>query len=141
MTLLSSMRVVLDTNIYISGLLVPNGNNGKILRLLERPELVLLVSQAILDELQDKLIEKFGYATEEAAGVIRDFSEMSEMVRPTSLVDAVKQDPDDNRILECALDGGADVIVSGDKKHMLALGEFRGMPILSPAEFLSRYYS
>ena len=135
------MRVVLDTNIYISGLLVPEGNSGKILRLLERPELVLLVSQPILDELRDKLIEKFRYAKVEADTVVREFLEMAELVRPTSLVEAVKQDPDDNRILECALDGGADVIVSGDKKHLLSLGEFRGKPILPPSEFLRRYFS
>ncbi|HEX8228447.1 MAG TPA: putative toxin-antitoxin system toxin component, PIN family, partial [Chloroflexia bacterium] len=56
-------------------------------------------------------------------------------VHPTVPIDAIASDPDDNKFLECAVAGGADYIVSGDK-HLLSLGEYEGIRILSPADFL-----
>lgn len=132
------MRIVLDTNVYISGLLVPDGTPGKILRLLERSDLILLVSRPLLDELRDKLIGKFKFSRSDAAGIVREIERRAETITPVSLVEVIAKDPPDNRILECALDGAADLIVSGDQAHLQPLGNFRGIPILSPAEFLRR---
>ena len=134
------MRIVLDTNVYISGLLVPDGTPGKILRLFERTDFILLTSQPILDELHGKLIRKFGYSKKDAEHVVSEIEREAEKIYTVSLVEAIPNDPTDNRILECALDGFADIIVSGDKKHLQRLGEFDGIPILSPAEFLRRYF-
>ncbi len=134
------MRVVLDTNVYISGLLVPDGTPGKILRLFERTDFVLLTSQPILDELCGKLIKKFGYSKKDAEHVVLEIEQEAEKIYTVSLVEAIPNDLPDNRVLECALDGLADVIVSGDKKHLQHLGKFKGIPILSPAEFLRRYF-
>lgn len=134
------MRIVLDTNVYISGLLVPDGTPGKILRLFERPDFVLLTSQPILDELHGKLVKKFGYSAKNAENAVFEFEQEAEKIYTVSLVEVIPNDPPDNRVLECALDGRADVIVSGDKKHLQRLGEFKGVPVLSPAEFLRRYF-
>lgn len=62
----------------------------------------------------------------------------AEMVFPVDRATAATPDPFDEMVLECALAAGADAIVSGDKKHLLVLGEFRGIPILNPVDFLRR---
>ena len=58
------------------------------------------------------------------------------LVFPTERATGVTTDPDDEMVLECALAGNADFLVSGDKRHLLPLGEFRGIPIVNPADFL-----
>jgi uncharacterized protein len=64
---------------------------------------------------------------------------LGEPVIPRRRVNAVKEDPDDNRILECALAAGADVIVSGDG-HLLRLTEYEGIAILTPRAFLTAHF-
>ena len=61
----------------------------------------------------------------------------SEIVLPKQRFDAVKNDPDDNKFIEAAIEGNCDCIVSKDKKHLLAMKEFRGIKIVSPEEFLN----
>ena len=133
------MRIVLDTNVFISALLVPEGNPGKILRLLESPAIELLVSQPILDELRKTLIAKFHFRSADAEEVVREIAREADIVKPTSLVEVIQRHPPDNRILECAIDGRADLIVTGDKAHLLPLRSFHGIPIVSPADFLRRF--
>lgn len=59
------------------------------------------------------------------------------VVEPQEDVDAIPEDPDDNRVLECAVAGAADCIVSGDVRHLLRLREYQGIHILSPTAFLA----
>jgi predicted nucleic acid-binding protein len=65
-------------------------------------------------------------------------TESAELVFPVERASGATLDPDDEMVLECAMAAAADFIVSGDKKHLLALGQFRDIPIVSPAEFLRR---
>ena len=58
------------------------------------------------------------------------------MIKPERRISIIKQDEDDNRILECAIEGKAEYIISGDEHHLLPLNEYQGIKILSPAEFL-----
>ena len=67
--------------------------------------------------------------------VVERFRRFGTIVEPTEVIDTVKEDQDDNRVLECAVEAEADCVVSGDK-HLRALGSFRRIRILSPAEFL-----
>lgn len=133
------MRIVLDTNVIVSGLLVPEGTCGKVLRVLERPGIVLLTSPTLLDELAHTLRKKIGYTADDAARVITEVRRIAEIVLPISHVDVVRHDPTDNRVLECALDGRADCVVSGDKKHLLPLRLFRSIPIITAAELLRKF--
>ena len=135
------MRIVLDTNVYISGLLVPEGNPGKILRLISGGQIQLLYSHEILTEIHRVLREKIKYTETDAKRAVQTFRVQGELIQTTSLIEVIVSDPTDNKILECALDGNADVIVSGDKKHLLSLVKFRGIPILSPADFLRHPFS
>lgn len=126
-------RIVLDTNVYISAY----GFGGKpalvLVSAIER-ECLLVVSPAILAEVADKLYTVLGFDDERVADVVRQVARIAEVVRPVHPVDVVR-DEADNRILECAVEGAADVIVSGDH-HLLDLGSYRGIPVVRVAEYL-----
>ena len=65
-----------------------------------------------------------------------DITELCAIVEPARKIDAIKEDPADNKILECAIEANADYIITYDKKHLLKLKKFEGVNIVSPADFL-----
>jgi putative PIN family toxin of toxin-antitoxin system len=96
----------------------------------------LVVSPEIVEETLGVLRErKFGFSPEIIVLIDRQIRMMAKVVRPTERLRVVERDPDDDRILECAVSAGAEVIVTGDG-HLLAIGVFRGIRILSPTAFL-----
>lgn len=131
------MRVVFDTNIFISAFAIPGGMAEKaVLRIIEgRDELV--ISSAIIKETLSVLSLKFGRDREALSHVAVILSDMGEWVEPKQTVRVLKDDPD-NRILECASFGKADIIVTGDKE-MLRLGEFNQVKILSLRNYLESF--
>jgi len=129
-----SLRVVLDTNIYISALF--GGNPEAVYREALRGRFTLLSSLAVLAELARKLREKFSFPEQEMQTYLKQIGEHAEIVRPRRRL-SVLEDEADNRILECAVTGKADTIVSGDR-HLLALHEYRDIAILRPTDFLRR---
>ena len=82
--------------------------------------------------------KKFKLPAAAAREVVSEITSLAGIFAPVEKISLLEEDPADNRILECALAAGADVIVSGDK-HLLALKTFRDMPILSPAECLEKF--
>jgi len=84
------------------------------------------------------LAEKFHHAYVKRVKLQSLLAKITDLVEPDEVVTESRHDPD-NRVLECAVAANADVIVSGDKKHLLLLGSFRTIPIVSPTEFLDRY--
>ena len=128
------MRVVLDTNVLISALTVPGGRGEEaLLRAVEgRDSLVL--SKALLDELLGVLARKFSRNKEELSRVAVFLADSGEFVKTRERL-KVLQDERDNRVLECAVAGDADLIVTGDRA-MLALGEYQGIRIISLATYL-----
>ncbi len=128
------MRVVFDTNIYISALVFPGGLAEKaIYRVLEGKD-ELFISKAILDELLRLLATKFSKDREELARLAVWLSEIAQFVSPKRKI-TVLRDEADNRILECAVEAGAEVIVTGDRE-ILDLVQFEGIRILSLREYL-----
>ena len=128
------MKVVFDTNILVSALVFPGGRaEAALLRIIEARDRLLL-SKPILDELLGVLARKFSRDAEELARAAVLLSELALTVRPRQRLRVVKDDPD-NRVLECALAGGADAIVTGDS-GLLDLGEFRGVRVISLREYL-----
>jgi putative PIN family toxin of toxin-antitoxin system len=95
----------------------------------------LILSPAIVIELTEKLRGKFGWEEHELQRLLRVLVRKAEIVRPTVVPEAVSGDTDDNEIVACAVDGKADVIVSGDR-HLLLLREYQGIPIVRPMDFL-----
>ena len=95
---------------------------------------MLLLSKPILDELLGVLARKFDRNAEELARVAVFLMELGEVVHPRKTLKVLRDEPD-NRILECALTAHAKVIVTGDRA-MLALGEYKGVRVVSLREFL-----
>jgi putative PIN family toxin of toxin-antitoxin system len=127
-------RVVADTNIYISALMF-GGLPGVLLDLGLMQAITLVISPPLLDELQDKLRVKFGVLAQDAAAIRAKLETICDLIHPTMVLDVVSDDPDDNRVLECAVAGRADYIVSGDR-HLLNLKQHAGIAILTAREFL-----
>ena len=128
------MRVVFDTNIFISALVFPGGRaDAALQRILDGDE-TLIISPAIIAEVLAVLAGKFGRHREELSRVAVLLSEAAEMVKPRKRLTVLADEPD-NRILECDLAGGVDGVVTGDKA-MLALKSFQGIALMSLDEYL-----
>jgi len=128
------MRVVFDTNIYISALIFPGSlAEQAIHRILEGKD-ELFISRAILDEVLGVLARKFSRDREALERVALWLSEIARWVTPGKRI-RVFRDEGDNRILECAVEAGAEAIVTGDRE-ILELGEFEGIRILSLRKYL-----
>jgi uncharacterized protein len=134
------MRIVLDTNILVSGFLVRGGNPARIMDHWEAGTFELLMAEPILAECRrvlgySRIQKKYKYSNDEADTYVMGLGRLATVVSPNETLDAVIADPDDNRILECAQAGDADYIVSGDS-HLKDLGSYAGIQILTPAAFL-----
>jgi putative PIN family toxin of toxin-antitoxin system len=130
------VRVVLDSSIYVSALTLPGGSADTVIGALLGGRYTALLSEPILGEVLGLLGRKFSRDVEELARVALFLSELTEHVHPRSRIDVLEDEPD-NRILECAVTGHADLIVTGDRA-MLALGRFRGVEVVPLRTFLGR---
>ena len=128
------MRVVFDTNILVSALVFPGGRGEAALQRIIEEQDELILSKPILDELLGILARKFSRDAEELARVAVVMSTVATFVSPRRRLRVVKDDPD-NRVLECALTGRAQAIVTGDHV-LLALENFRGVRLISLREYL-----
>lgn len=130
------IRVVFDTNILLSAILF-GGNPEKLIRLAWERKIRLLISPSILLELVMVLRDKFRRDDEEAKKAVQMIGSLADLVKPRHRIRVLNDDPD-NRVLECAAEGKADWIVSGDS-HLLTLKEYQGIPILKAVEFLKKF--
>jgi len=128
------IRVVFDTNVYISALMF-GGLPGSLLDLAFLQSFILVISPALMDELDEKLRLKFEVSAEDAAIVRAKLESNAEIVMPDVVLDVIEDDPDDNRVLECAVKGSANYIVTGDR-HLLKLGTYEAIPIVTVRQFL-----
>jgi putative PIN family toxin of toxin-antitoxin system len=130
-------RVVFDTNVWVSGLLW-RGKPYQCL-LLARSQVVQHVCcSEMIAELSRKLRETFGFSENRIQAVLYDLRRVSEAVEIIGELHVVTDDPDDDKFIECAVVAGASVIVSGDH-HLLDLGEYERVRVLSAAEFIARF--
>lgn len=132
--------MVLDTNVYLSAILF-GGKPEQILNLAKEGRITLLLSGAILSEITEVLQRKFGWTSWRIQPVVEVLLEMTTWVVPSQEIHEIQEDEADNHVLACAVEGEADYLVSGDRRHLLPLGEYQGIPILSPAQFLERVSS
>ena len=130
------MRVVFDTNIYVSALATPGGVAERAVALAKDGAFELILSRPILDEVLGTLARKFARDGEELARIAIILSSLADTVAPTHQV-RVLADAPDNRILECALAAGAELVVTGDQQ-MLSLGTWQGIEIVSLRTFVDR---
>jgi putative PIN family toxin of toxin-antitoxin system len=128
------MLVVADTNIFISALMF-GGLPGAFLDLALSRDFTLVTSPVLLEELDEKLRLKFHVTPKDAAAIRAKLESVALLVDPAVSLALIQDDPDDNRVLECAAEGKADMIVSGDR-HLLRLEKFGEIPILRVRDFL-----
>jgi len=128
------VKVVCDTNVFVSALTFRGVRGEQALRRILDGRDSLILSKPVLDELLRILATKFSREREELARVAVYLDELAQMVGPPERIDVLSDEPD-NRILECAVAGGADVIVTGDRS-VLELEEFRGVKIVSLRMYL-----
>jgi uncharacterized protein len=127
------MRATLDTNVFVSAL-VFGGVLGRILDLHTDEAFLLCTSPAIMTELQRVLAERFEWAEEDIEITLKAIFSRAEIVEPQATITA-SPDPDDNHILECAVESKSDVIVTGDD-DLLRLNSFQDIQIIKPRDFL-----
>ena len=128
------VRVVADTNVIVSALFW-EGNESKIMDLVEEGKIKLFTSLALLDELRRVLgYARFGLEEKMVDDNVKYVLTISEIISPKHKFRVIREDPADDKVLECAAEGKAEYIVSGDN-HLLQLKKFRGIKIM-PAKKL-----
>lgn len=132
--MLNMLRVVADTNIYIS-VIIFGGKTELIRKLAKNKKIKLPISEDILAEIAGILKRKFNWPDLKIEHTIDSLKTITTLVTPKHTLKIVRNHDPDNRILECALEGGAQYIVSGDKHHLLPLKEYQRIKILSLTEF------
>ena len=128
------LKVVLDTNIYVSSIFW-RGNPHKIVELALDKKIKIFTSVEILQELEKVLRRDFQEPDEMIHRQISLIFEYADIIKTTVKVNVVKEDPEDNKIIECAVSCNANYIVTGDR-HLLDIKEFRGTKIVNAREFL-----
>jgi uncharacterized protein len=136
------IRAVLDANVFISGIVSEGGVPGTILKAWHEEQFELVTSTRILDEFRrvlryPKITKRHQWSTQRIEAYLEDLAALSILTPGKLTLSIVKEDPSDNRYLECAIEGEADCIVTGHG-HLLALEEFQGIEILPPRAFLAR---
>ena len=136
------MKIVIDTNVFISGTLwygIPN----RIIELIDFKNIDLVLSQEILQEFSevlqyDEIQNKIKIKNFEMTYTLKKITELAQIVDPKKKHKVIKDDPDDDKFIDAAVEGDVDYLVSKDK-HLLNLKEFNGIKIVSPEEFLGLY--
>ena len=140
------LRVVFDTNLFVSSLLVREGLPAQALAAWRAGRFILITSPAIVDEIAttlkyERIRRKYGVTDEQVAALssllLADAQVVSGDTKATEVSGAVPEDEDDEIILACAVEVQADLIVSGDG-HLLSLTAFRKMPIVTVRQFIDQ---
>ena len=134
------IKIVLDANVFVSALLVPDSNAATILDLFRTGRLELLISKSILGEIEKvlkypKLQKRHRKTSQELSEFLGDLEKFATVVGGKTKIKKIKADPDDDKYLACAVEGEADFIISGDH-HLTDLEMFRGIQIVNPQTFL-----
>lgn len=134
----NEIRAVLDTNVIVSGLLFGGVPKVIVDAALDR-KFTAVSSMPLIKELQLVLSRpKFGLDEHLFRSLLEPYLDVVEIINPSSQVDEIKRCPADNRVLECAIDGESQYIVTGDQRDLVALKKFKGIPIITPKNFISR---
>jgi len=131
------LRVVYDASVLVSAAAFPGSVPHQALELARLFRVQSVTSGELLDQVRRALLgPRFRRDRTTVENVIVELYGVSLVVRPTVRLAVITAKESDNRVLECAVEGEADLIVSGDRKHLLRLGSYQGIPIVAPADFL-----
>ena len=132
------LRVVCDTNVLVSAFIAA-GPPSRIIEEVIAGHLELVMAQPVMTELERILTEKLRFEAERWVEVEELLVDLASEFAPTppGATEPVTGDPDDDIILACAVSADADVVVSGDRRHLLPVGEHRGVRVITPQALLA----
>ncbi len=133
------LRVVIDTNVVISAAIAMDSFPSKVFELFLEGRIMNYASDEIFDEMKDVAFRPKMRACADFGFILENFRKYSIFIRPHIKLNVVDDDPKDDKFIECAVCSGADCIISGDR-HLLGLGEFENVRIVSPREFIKSVY-
>jgi len=131
------LKVVFDTNIFISAFVIPGGKAEAVYSDALRKDFTLYSSVAILTETAQKLREKFGWQQDKITSLLKAIAKVAIVIKTEPHLHLLADEPD-NRVLECAEAAGADFIVTGDK-HLLFLKHFQNSDLVKLSDFLKKF--
>lgn len=133
-----TQRALCDTNVLVSAF-IAGGPPSRAIEASIDGRIELVLADPVIDELERVLTLKLGFEPErvlDITALLMDIA-VTRVYAPTQPVDAVTGDPDDDVVLACSVSAGVQIIVSGDRRHMLPIREHRGMRIISPQALLA----
>lgn len=132
------MKVVFDTNILVSAFITGGGREYDLLEDTFKGKIDAVISEDILDEFSKVMSRpKFGYNKKQVADMRFLLIGKLEVVMPKENINTIEEDPQDNRILECAVEAKADYIITGDQ-HLLKLKKYKKIRIINSTQFLEK---
>ena len=130
------MRVVIDTNVAVSGLLF-GGIPGEIIDYALKKNIIWCSSPDLKSEMDRVLMKpKFNLSEQDYLRLTIPVYDAIEWFHPTNKIDVIKRCPFDNRVLECAVESRSKYIITGDRRDLVSIGEFQGIKILQPKAFI-----
>jgi putative PIN family toxin of toxin-antitoxin system len=135
------IRAVVDTNTLISGIIAPLGAPAQIVLCWQRGDFLLITSPVLLDELRrvlgyPRIAKRLGWSEDERGQFLESFEVLALITPGMQSLPGVTRDPKDDPVVACAVEGGAEFIVSGDR-DLLVLGVYQGVRMMTPREFLA----
>lgn len=129
---------VFDANVWVSAAAFPGMTPDRAIGLLRAGLVVSVTSEPLIDQVRRALQSpRFTVAPAAIEQTVAAMRSLSRVVDPQFRLAVITAKESDNRVLECAVAGRADVIVTGDRKHLLKLGQYESIPLVSPADFLA----
>ena len=134
------IRAVLDANVMVSAAINPRGTPARLIALWRAARFAVVVSDALLRELYEvfhypKILVRHGWSEAQMRSFVGELAQYAIRTPGALTLTVIEDDPADNRYLECAVEGGADFLVTGDQL-LLTLGAYQGITILTPRAFL-----
>lgn len=128
-------KIVCDTNVLVSGFMY-SGNEREVIKKIYEGEIINFTSRELIIEFVRVIRRrKFRLTEKEQKRILEFLIEISENVKPKKRINVIKEDSEDNRVIECALESKADYIISGDR-HLLTMKRYKGIKILNAKRFL-----
>lgn len=136
------LRAVLDANVYVSGTILSRGAPFQTLEAWRQHAYILVTSEAIIAEIErvlryPRIRDRYAIRESDIARLVESLRADGLVVAGNCAVNGVSRDPEDDKYIACALEAGADCIVTGDP-DLLVLGNYQGIAILTPQQFLER---
>lgn len=137
------LKAVIDVNLFVSAIISKKGNPAKLLQLWRNRAFLAVISEQMLEELKrvlryPRIRNKYNLKDEDAAMAVNAIRKFAVVLPDRLKIEVIKDDPDDNKVLACALEAKADYIVSGDN-HLLDLGVFENIPIVTVKDFIDNF--